>query len=138
MRIKIILLCLVCLLLAACQAEISPTCEAGNLTYQSRETPFPVLASTPATSEIISMEINGKIIQFDQVIHGPLCNQNLSGTIYVACDVQIYKWEETQNFLDDCDFKVADGTVIYVAAHNNTAYFNGCAACHVSGSEDQP
>jgi len=138
MRIKIILLWLVCLLLAACQAEISPTCEAGTLTYQNRETPFPVLAFPPAAAEMISMEINGKTIQFDQVIHGPLCNQNLSGTVYVACDVQIYKWEEKQNFLDDCDFKVADGTVIYVAVHNNTAYYNGCAACHVSGSEDHP
>jgi len=83
------------------------------------------------------VEVDGKSITFDQVIHGPLCNNDLSGKVYVACDLQIASWEEAPNFLDGCNFEVEEGTVIYVASHNNTPYYKGCVACHAS-SETTP
>jgi len=135
---KFLLLCCLCLALCACQAEISPSCTEGDLTYQKRDIPFPAAEPGGEPASPLSIEINGKTLQVDQVIHGPLCNQTLSGTVYIACDIQIYEWQETQNFLDGCEFNVAPGTVIYVAAHNNTAYYNGCASCHVSGGKGTP
>ena len=76
--------------------------------------------------------MGGTTLQVDQVIHGYLCDHNLRGTVYVACDIQVNEWVDKPLFLDGCNFTVAPGTVIYVAAHNNTAYYNGCAACHAS------
>ncbi|MEJ2563670.1 MAG: hypothetical protein P8Z42_13435, partial [Anaerolineales bacterium] len=79
-------------------------------------------------------EIGGKTVEVDRVIHGPLCNDTWRGTIYVACDVQVAEWDEEQGpfFLDNCDLTIDPGTVVYVAAHNDTAYYKGCAVCHTS------
>jgi hypothetical protein len=53
--------------------------------------------------------------------------------VYIACDIQIAKWQEKPTFLDGCDFEVSPGSVLYVAAHNNAPYFQGCDYCHLTG-----
>ncbi len=73
--------------------------------------------------------IAGKSTQVDQVIRGAFCDAVLKGKVYVACDLSIVKWEENPLFLKDCEFEVEDGSVVYVAAHNDTAYYKGCS-CH--------
>ena len=75
------------------------------------------------------MEIGGKTITVDKVVEGPLCNDTWSGTVYVACNVQVYPWEEQPTFLKNCNLSIAPGTIVYVADHNDTAYYNGCS-CH--------
>jgi hypothetical protein len=124
------LLAMPLLLLTACRSE---ACPAGSITY------FPDIASLPTADggallpipAPVEVEIGGRTIQVDRVIHGPLCTQALSGTVYVACDLQIVEWDHEQapTFLRDCDFTVEPGTVVYVAAHQETAYYQGCS-CH--------
>ena len=77
------------------------------------------------------VEIRGKLISVDHVAHGSICTGTWSGVIYVDCDIQVPEWEEVPNFLDDCDLEIEEGTVVYVAAHNNQAYYKGCS-CHYS------
>jgi len=125
------------LFLSACQPA-SPTCPPDAISYQKSTTPFP--QPTPAAGGSLpeQIEINGKTMEFDQVIHGPLCNNTLSGKVYIACDIVIAEWKNKPNFLDGCNFVVEPDTVIYVAAHQNTAYYKGCASCHVSGKGAAP
>jgi hypothetical protein len=75
------------------------------------------------------VEIGGKMINVDKIIEGPLCNDTWSGIVYVTCDVQVYAWEDQPTFLKNCDLKIDPETVVYVAYHNDTAYYNGCS-CH--------
>ncbi len=75
------------------------------------------------------VEIGRNKMQVDKVVEGPLCNDTWNGTVYVACDVQVYPWEEEPTFLKDCQLNIDPMTVVYVAYHNNTAYYNGCS-CH--------
>ena len=121
-----ILLCL-----SACQPS-EPFCPEGSVTYRDRTNPFEIGAVQSPAPAAETIDIKGKPIAFEQVIHGQLCNNHLSGTVYVGCDVVVYKWETASNFLDGCDFIVEPGTIIYVAAHNNTAYYQGCSSCHQS------
>jgi hypothetical protein len=65
----------------------------------------------------------------DRVVSGPLCNDRWQGTVYVGCEVQVLEWSETPLFLKDCDLTIEPGTVVYVADHNDAAYYNGCS-CH--------
>jgi hypothetical protein len=76
------------------------------------------------------MEIRGRSINVDKVVEGALCNDTWSGTVYVACDVQVYAWEEAPDFLRNCNLNIEPGTIVYVAHHNDTAYYNGCSSCH--------
>lgn len=82
------------------------------------------LAPTP-----VEMVIGGKTVTVDKVVEGPLCNDTWSGTVYVGCDIQIYPWEDSPNFLQNCNLKIEPGTVVYVAHHNDAVYYNGCS-CH--------
>ncbi len=100
--------------------------------------PVSTQQGTPGNKNGEVVKINGKDIHFDTVIHGPLCNNTLSGTVYVACDLEIPKWQGKPDFFKDCDFSVDPGTVIYVAAHNNTPYYKGCASCHGSKASLNP
>jgi len=84
--------------------------------------------SAPASTPIV-MEIGGKTILVDKVVEGPLCNDIWSGNVYVTCNVQVYPWEESPTFLKNCNLSIAPGAVVYVAYHNDTAYYNGCS-CH--------
>lgn len=128
------LLLLVLLLLSACKADV---CPPGSVDYVEDPSHFPDPPSPeeagPTPTPTV-MQIGRKTVEIDRVIHGPICNDTWSGRIYVACDVQVVEWTEEQGstFLDGCDLTIEPGTVVYVAAHNNAAYYKGCASCHAS------
>jgi hypothetical protein len=118
------------LFLSACgpQAPVCPL-TTGTPSYltippEALSTPTPDSGLTP-----ILLEIGGKTIPVDKVVEGPLCNDTWSGTVYVTCNVQVYPWEEQPTFLKNCNLSIAPGTVVYVAYHNDAAYYNGCS-CH--------
>jgi hypothetical protein len=122
---------LIALLLAACGAN-NPTCPTETYPLEYLEAApserAPVQASdAPAVGTSVS--IGGKATQVDRVVAGALCHDALSGTVYVSCDVQVVRWVENPLFLQDCDFSVAPGSVVYVASHNDAPYYNGCS-CH--------
>lgn len=119
------------LLLSACQPKKSvcpaqeeaaqPTLDLSQL-VSITATPGP--SPTPAV-----VEIAGNILSVDKVVQGPLCNDDWNGTIYVGCDVQVAQWEEQPTFFKDCSLTIQPGTVVYVADHNDAAYYKGCS-CH--------
>lgn len=131
----IFIFCLCACLLTACSSE--PVCEPGTIQYyDSVEEVINAGQSLPAApTESGEVMIKGKMVKFDQVIHGPLCNNVLRGKVYIACDVAIVKWDEAPNFFDGCSFEVEPGAEITVASHNNTVYYNGCDSCHVGGEK---
>jgi hypothetical protein len=118
------------LFLPACQTRESACPPATGtpqyLTVPPQELPTSIFETNPSPSPI---EIGGKTIPVDKVVEGPLCNDTWNGTVYVTCNVQVYPWEEQPTFLNNCNLLIAPGTIVYVAAHNNAAYYNGCA-CH--------
>ena len=121
---------MILMLLTACRSD---PCPAGSVTYVPDTGSFPPTAdgaSLPIGTPV-EVEIGRRTIQVDRIVRGPLCNENWSGTVYVACDVQIAAWdpEGAPTFLKGCDFTVEPETVVYVAAHNNSAYYQGCS-CH--------
>jgi hypothetical protein len=120
------------LTLCACQAEV---CAPGSVHYVASPDRFPEPTSADAEPTPTLIEIGTKTVEVDRVIHGPLCDDTWSGTVYVACDVQVVAWtqEKGSTFLDGCDLTIEPGTVVYVAAHNNAAYYKGCASCHTTG-----
>jgi hypothetical protein len=118
------------LLLPACQGH-EPVCQLATgtpeyLTIPPEDLPTPV---SETNSSPISMEIGGRNITVDKVVEGPLCNNTWSGTVYVTCNVLVYPWEEQPTFLKNCNLTIAPETIVYVADHNDTAYYNGCS-CH--------
>ena len=130
-RSSVLLLALLALLISACGADV---CPPGSVSYVADPSLLPEPAAVEVPSTPTLMEIGRRQVEVDRVIHGPLCNDTWSGTIYVACDVEIVQWteEEGSTFLDGCALTVEPGTVVYVAAHNNAAYYKGCASCHSS------
>jgi hypothetical protein len=119
------------LLLAACQKS-APACPPRTGTPQPLTFPAPTAGprDNPGGSTApVQIKIGGKAILVDQVVRGPLCNARWEGTVYVACDVQVLPWSEQPTFLKDCDLSIEPGTVVYVAYHNNSPYYNGCS-CH--------
>lgn len=119
------------LLLAACQ-ESAPVCPPRTGTPQPLSLPAPTAASlntSGASVTPIRVKIGRRAIPVDQVVQGPLCNGLWRGTVYVACDVQVLPWADQPTFLKDCDLSIEPGTIVYVAYHNDTPYYNGCS-CH--------
>lgn len=118
-------------LLSACQTTNAPACPTAVGTPRYLTVPpeaLPTYAPESASTPVL-MEIGGRTISIDKVVKGPLCNDTWSGTVYVTCNVQVYPWEEQPTFLKNCNLAIAPGTVVYVAYHNDTAYYNGCS-CH--------
>ncbi|MDO9128907.1 MAG: hypothetical protein Q7U34_03485 [Anaerolineales bacterium] len=118
------------LLLSGCQPTV-PVCPPATGTPEYLTIPPEELASPLSVASPTQVVINGRTIQVDKVVEGPLCNDTWSGTVYVACNVQVYPWEEQPTFLKKCNLSIAPGTVVYVAYHHDTAYYNGCS-CHTS------
>ena len=91
-------------------------------------TPDPISSLAP-----IQVEIRGKLMEVDKVVDYPLCNDAWSGTVYVSCDAQVAEAELDANanplFFKGCNLNIAPNTVVYVAAHNDAAYYKGCS-CH--------
>lgn len=75
------------------------------------------------------VEIRGRMQPVNKVVQGSLCSDKWSGEVYVSCAVQVSPWEEKPTFLDGCSLSIEPGTVVYVAHHNDEAYYNGCS-CH--------
>ena len=121
--------------ISACQ-PVTPACPSESISYLSNSTSLQSPASNSSSkpaAEII--EINGKEMLVDRVIKGTLCNDSWKGKIYVACEIQIYEWEGDPTFLQNCDLTIKPGTVVYVAAHNDTPYYKGCS-CHTGEGEE--
>jgi hypothetical protein len=88
------------------------------------------ITATPGPSPTPAMvEIGGNMLSVDKIVQGPLCNDDWHGTIYVGCDVQVAQWEEHPTFLQYCNLNIQPGTIVYVADHNDAAYYKGCS-CH--------
>jgi hypothetical protein len=96
--------------------------------------------SPSSSSGPIQVEIQGKMMEVDRVVDYPLCNDDWSGTVYVSCDAWVAEAELDADanplFLKDCNLNIAPNTVVYVAAHNDAAYYKGCS-CH-TGEAPQP
>jgi hypothetical protein len=113
---------------AGCQ-EATPVCPPVTQTPQYLTTPPGQLPTPTPASELHPVVIGRRETKVNKVVSGPLCNDRWSGTVYVTCDVQVYPWVEEPTFLKDCQLNIEPQTVVYVAYHNNTAYYNGCS-CH--------
>jgi hypothetical protein len=129
------ILCGLSFILAGCQ-EATPVCPPVTstlvyLTLSPAQLPTPTPASGP-----FQVVIGRKEVQVDKFVEGPLCNDTWSGSVYVGCNVQVYPWQEDPTFLKDCQLEIDPMTVVYVAYHNNTAYYNGCS-CH-TGETPEP
>jgi len=117
------------ILLSGCQPA-KPACLPVAGTRQYLAAPPTQLAATPGPSPTpATVKIGGRTITADKVVVGPLCNDVWSGTVYVSCNIQVIAWEEEPLFLKNCNLTINPETVVYVAYHNNAAYYNGCS-CH--------
>jgi len=128
-------LVLLLLLTSACQA--ADVCPESSVTYVDDPTLFQrqaLPASTDLTPEPSLVKIAGKEVAVDRVITGPVCDDVWSGKIYVACNIRLVQWKNggKPNFFKNCNLKIEPSTVVYVAAHNDAAYYNGCS-CHMGG-----
>jgi hypothetical protein len=122
-------------LVTGCQ-EATPVCPPVTSTpvYLSLS-PDQMPTPTPAVGPF-SVFMGRREVQVDKIVEGPLCNDTWRGAVYVKCNVQVYPWQEDPTFLKECQLNVEPNTVVYVAYHNNTAYYNGCS-CH-TGETPEP
>jgi hypothetical protein len=123
------------LCLSACQTN-NTVCPPVTGTPESLSLPPDQLPTpTPGPGGTMEVVINGRSMTVDKVVEGPLCNDTWSGVVYVGCNVQVFDWVDQPLFLKDCNLMIEPGTVVYVAYHNNSAYYNGCS-CHISGTAE--
>ena len=111
-------------ILSSCAAK----CPSERITYIGDLSAFPMKME----KEIFipeKIEIRGEQIQVDQVITGPVCNDSWSGVVYVTCDIQLPVNDPKRFFWRECDFNIEDSTLVYVEAHKDKSYDNGCS-CH--------
>ena len=129
--LKSSLLLIIVLLVSSCQSKNTVcTAERGAPQQISDQAQVPLWTAAPGPAQTPTIVIiSGKQVMVDKVVQGPLCNDAWHGMVYVDCDIQIAAWEETPTFLSDCDLEIEPGTVVYVAAHNDAAYYKGCS-CH--------
>jgi hypothetical protein len=129
--VRVLVITSVLVLISGCQSR-EPVCPPESISYVSNVAQLAVLppqldaGSFPTQMEV---EINGKTMLVDQIIQGPLCIGDWSGTVYVGCELQIAAWEDEAGFLEECDLNIEPGTVVYVAAHDDEPYYKGCS-CH--------
>jgi hypothetical protein len=115
--------------LAACQTN-NTVCPQTTGTPEYLSLPPDQLPTpTPGPGNPVEVIIRGRSMMVNKVVEGPLCKDAWSGVVYVSCDVQVYPWVDQPNFLEKCDLHIEPDTVVYVAYHNNSAYYNGCS-CH--------
>lgn len=118
---------------SSCQPS-QPACPPGSITYLKDSELETIAELLDASSNAPNQEqvlINGKMMMVDKVVRGSLCSDTWRGTVYVPCQIKIFEWEDEADFLKDCDLSIEPGTVVYVAAHNDAPYYQGCA-CHTS------
>jgi hypothetical protein len=131
------MLALVMLLLLTSACQTADVCPEGSVTYvddpallRTQTSP----ASTDPASQPSRVKIAGKEVAVDHVITGPVCDDIWSGKIYVGCNLKLAQWKNGSkpDFFKNCNLKIEPATVVYVAAHNDAAYYNGCS-CHTGG-----
>ena len=128
----------VAVLASACQRQ-GNVCPEDSLSYFTDISSLSSLDALSDTTLIPTPElirIKGRMMEVDRVVHGPICADTWRGTIYVACDIQIAEWSDAPLFFEVCPLTIEPETKIYVAAHNDTAYYKGCS-CH-TGELAQP
>jgi len=114
---------LLSLFLAACNDS---TCPPDTVSYLTP--PYPE-ENLELTSQPQLVQIKRQEVLVDEVIFGPICNDTWRGTVYVTCNIQVPAWEEEALFFQDCALDIMEGTVVYVEAHGNQPYYEGCS-CH--------
>lgn len=119
---------LLLMLISGCQSA-EPACPAESISYLADFRSIEPASQENPVFEPQLVEINGKEIQFDKVISGALCNDSWQGTVYVPCEIEILAWEEKPTFLEGCELIIAPDTIVYVAAHHDEPYYQGCS-CH--------
>ena len=109
--------------LASCMRS---SCPEGKVAYLSP--PYP-----PQTDSMVAqpqlVDINGQEILVNRIISGAVCNDTWNDTVYLTCDIQIPAWDKDPFFFQDCDLEIAEDAVVYVEAHKNKAFTDGCS-CH--------
>ncbi len=84
----------------------------------------------------VEVQIGRKMVLVDTLVSGPVCNDDWSGTVYVGCDAQVAEAELDADanplFFKGCNLNIEPNTFVYVAAHNNEAFYKGCS-CHTGG-----
>jgi hypothetical protein len=123
-----LMLCGLLILVVGCQ-EATTVCPTVTGTPEYLTTSPDHLPTPTHVAGQFQVEIGRREMLVDKVVKGPLCNDTWSGTVYVTCDVQVYPWTEDPLFLKTCQLDIEPQAVVYVAYHNNTAYYNGCS-CH--------
>ncbi len=124
MKINILLIIsLAGILLSSC---IRSSCPPDAVTYLSPPYPPEIVGQSPQPQLIV---IKGEQVMVDEIISGAVCNDTWGGEIYLTCDIQVPGWEKDPFFFEDCDLEIEEGAVIYVEAHNDDAYTEGCS-CH--------
>jgi hypothetical protein len=128
------MLIILALMISACQRQ-NNVCPPVQGTPQ----PKPALSDLitipppPPQSQPTTLEIGGKMVSVDKIVDYALCNDNWSGTVYVSCEVEVAEAEAGPEanplFFKDCNLDIEPGTIVYVAAHNDAAYYKGCS-CH--------
>ena len=133
MRKNAFFLTLLFILLSACSRQ-SNVCagEPANQPIEIRQQLD--LESYQPELEGFLIRVRNKETRVDQIVHGYVCDADWSGSVYVDCDVQVNEWEEKPNFFEGCDLNIDPDTVVYVAYHNDEAYFKGCS-CHFNDVE---
>ncbi len=85
----------------------------------------------------VTIEIGGKPITVDKLVNYPICNDTWQGTVYVGCDAQVAEAdsdnEDNPLFFKGCNLQIEPGTIVFVAAHNDAAYYKGCS-CHTGAA----
>jgi hypothetical protein len=122
-------------LFSAC-SRTKTVCLAGDEAHQDTLTLADLIDQPPPVQESpipIEVEIQGKLVAVDKVVDYPFCNDDWSGIVYISCDARVAEAvldaDENPLFLKGCDLNIAPQTVVYVAAHNDAAYYKGCS-CH--------
>jgi hypothetical protein len=122
------------LYLSACDRK-NNVCPPNEGTPKPKPALVDLIALPPPTpqSEPITIEIGGKMISVDRLVEGPFCNDTWSGTVYVDCNAMVGQSnldaDKNPLFLQGCNLSISSNTIVYVAAHNDAAYYKGCS-CH--------
>lgn len=83
----------------------------------------------------VEVKIRNQIVSVDKIVHGFVCDDQWTGTVYVDCDVEVPEYEvvndEEANFFAGCDLQIEEGALVYVAFHNDEVFYKGCS-CHTN------
>jgi hypothetical protein len=119
----------IALILSGCGAQ----CPEGTISYLTDLSTVLVSPDDsprfgPKTLEVRTL-FGRKSVEFDEVIRGVICEDQWSGTVYVTCEIEIPAWKENPFFLQDCPISIDPNTTVYVEAHRDKSYHDGCS-CH--------